>query len=252
MPTQTSLSTLQYYPAHARGERVFDWLHAKHSFSFGDYQRPDRMGFGPLRVLNQDIIQPGTGFGMHPHRNMEIISWMISGAMRHGDSLDNQHVLGVGDVQVMSAGSGIYHSEVNASDTDIAHMIQIWIEPKSESILPRYQQRTLDPKGRNNTWQVLASGEVRWLDTGALPIYQDATLLVADISTNHTLALPTDTSPTSRKYYLHVVTGNLTLNGQTLNDGDAVSFEAILHKQSAPAIAAHEDSQVLLFILPNV
>lgn len=141
-----------------RGQSIYDWLDSKHNFSFAGYSDPSRVHFGALRVLNDDIVQPGAGFGRHPHDNMEIISIPLKGALLHKDSMDHEQVIRENEVQVMSAGTGLFHSEFNASQTDEVNFLQIWIYPHSRNAKPVYDQRFFDPEGAKNRWQEVVSG----------------------------------------------------------------------------------------------
>ena len=225
-----------------RGRTQIGWLDSAHSFSFGHYYDPRRVGYRSLRVINDDRIAPGAGFGEHGHDNMEIISWMLDGALRHGDSLENSQDLRPGEVQVMSAGSGIRHSEFNASKTDPAHLIQIWIQPKSAGIEPRYDQKTIDADARHNAFAPIASGDEAHVAAGALPIHQDAAVLVADIEPDASAAY---TLAETRGAYVHIATGQVELAGEVLEAGDA----AVIESPSDIVVKGIEPAQVLLFDL---
>jgi len=190
------------------------WLDSRHSFSFGGYHDPRNMGYRALRVINDDHVAPGAGFGEHPHRDMEILTWVLDGALRHGDSIGNMRDLRPGEVQAMTAGRGITHSEFNASKTQPVHLLQIWIEPARRGVEPRYDQRAFDANNRHNRWDVLASGR----GGGGLPIDQDAELRVADLDAGSTLSVGLGTQ---RYGYLHVATGRIRVAGQSLSAGDA-------------------------------
>ena len=160
------------HKAELRGGFNHGWLQAKHSFSFGRWHDPQKVNFGAIRVLNDDIIKPSTGFGLHPHDNMEIISVILDGAIKHADSMGHEEIIATNEVQVMSAGSGIFHSEYNASNTDDLNLLQIWIFPKGTNIKPVYDQKYFDPTGAQNQWQVLVSGNT----DSSLTIHQDAVI----------------------------------------------------------------------------
>lgn len=228
--------------AGERGRTQIGWLDSAHSFSFGRYHDPHRMGYRSLRVINDDHIAEGAGFGEHGHDNMEIISWMIAGALRHGDSLENSRDLQPGEVQVMTAGSGIRHSEFNASATEPAHLIQIWIQPKSVGITPRYDQKVIDTGARQNRFAPIASGRETDVQAGALPIHQDAAVLVADLETGGSASYELGTG---RGAYVHVVTGRVELEGQALAAGDA----AVVESAGTLSVTGVEPSQVMLFDL---
>lgn len=216
--TPTELTVIR---AGTRGRTRLGWLDSAHSFAFGRYHDPARMGFRSLRVINDDVIAPGGGFGEHPHADMEILTWVLDGALRHGDSLDNSEVLRPGELQRMTAGSGIRHSEFNGSSTEPAHMLQIWIEPSERGITPAYGQQAFPAAGRANRWQVLAAGGFRAGDADTMAIHQDASLSVADLAPGATLAF--ELTP-GRHGYLHAATGSLRIEGQAFSAGDAVSF----------------------------
>ena len=160
-----------YHPAAARGHVAFDWLDTWHSFSFGQWHDAEKVHFGALRVLNDDSIAGGRGFGMHPHDNMEIVTIPLEGALAHKDSTGNTGIIRKGDVQIMSAGSGLKHSEYNASETDASKLLQIWVFPKSRNITPRYDQKTFPVEGRTGQWQTLVSPDAK---EKGLDINQDA------------------------------------------------------------------------------
>jgi quercetin 2,3-dioxygenase len=224
-----------------RGVAEFGWLSSRHTFSFGDYFDPQQMGFGPLRVINEDRVRPGEGFGTHGHRDMEIISYVLEGALEHKDSIGTGSVIRPGEVQVMSAGTGIRHSEFNHSKTDPVHFLQIWIIPAREGIAPRYEQKTFpDAEKRGRLWLV-GSADGR---DGATVIYQDvelfATILDAGAQVTHALR-------PGRKGWLQVVRGSVEANGRTLDAGDgaAVQQEAAITVTGRTASA-----EALVFDLP--
>jgi len=232
--------SLQIRRARERGETRTSWLHGRHSFSFGRYYDPENMGFHSLRVLNDDIIAPGRGFGEHPHDNMEIITWVLDGTLEHRDSTGQRGVLGPGVAQRMSAGSGVRHSEVNASETEPLHLLQIWIEPAARNVTPRYDEKSFPRADRINRWQRIASG--RPGDSGALHIHQDAHLDVADLERGG--AVHADVAA-SRFGYLHVATGSVEIGGERLQAGDSAAFAG----PSSREVRGIEDAQVLFFDL---
>ncbi len=232
-------TTLNIRRAADRFHTQISWLDSWHSFSFGRHFDPDNVGYRSLRVINDDVIAPGGGFGEHGHDNMEIISWMIDGALKHGDSLGNMRTLSRGEVQVMSAGSGIRHSEFNASDNESAHLLQIWIEPAKRDITPRYDQRAFDEGGRRNRWQTLVSG--RGVE-GAMPIEQDADLRVATLDDGAQVVAEV---AAERHGYLHVAFGRVEVDGQAFGPGDALTFDG---PAALPVLAAGE-AEVVLFDL---
>jgi redox-sensitive bicupin YhaK (pirin superfamily) len=238
--TETTASGFEIRRAADRGITRIGWLDSRHSFSFGAYHDPDRMGFRALRVINDDWIAPGAGFAEHPHRDMEIITWVLEGAVRHADDTGGGGVIRPGDVQAMTAGSGIRHSEFNASTTDRTHLLQVWIEPRQRGATPGYAQVSLDKGARRGRWQTLASDAGR---AGGLPIAQDATVMVGDVAPSERLVH--ELAP-ERHAYLHVATGRVVADGATLDAGDALTI-------SGPATltitGATDDAQVMLFDL---
>ncbi len=223
-----------------RGAADHGWLQAKHSFSFGQYHNPDAMGFGPLVVINEDRIAPGKGFGTHPHQNMEIITYVLRGALEHKDSMGNGSVIQRGDVQRMSAGKGVTHSEFNHSDTERVHLLQIWIEPNVQSIEPSYEEKRFDDASKHNQLRLIASPDGR---EGSVLMHQDAFLYAAILNDtdaiSHALAK-------GRTAYLHVVTGQVTINNQALQTGDAITFS----EAETIHISDAKEAELLLFDLP--
>jgi len=199
-----------------RGLADHGWLRSFHSFSFADYHDPEHSGFGHLRVINEDRIQPGTGFGMHGHRDMEIISYVLEGALAHKDSMGNGSTIVPGDVQRMSAGKGVLHSEFNKSEDGVTHFLQIWIEPNVRGISPSYEQKHFDAASKQGRLRLLAAPDGR---EGSVTIHQDAFLYAALLDgadrAVHKLA-------PGRRAYVHVARGALTVNGQPLEAGDAL------------------------------
>ena len=230
-------------PAASRGKTLLPWLDSAHTFSFGEYHDPAHMGFRSLRVINDDLIGPSGGFGMHPHRDMEIISWVLDGALQHRDSLGNGSVIKPGDIQVMSAGSGIRHSEFNPSASDSCRLLQIWILPDARGHEPRYDQRTLDPASCRNRL-ALAAGP---FDSDAVvKIHQDARMYVARLAdgarVSHDIAQ-------GRSAYLQVARGAVLLSdGSTLSDGDAAEIQAE-NSLTITGASSARDSEVILFDL---
>lgn len=226
-------------PAAARGQTRLSWLDSRHTFSFGDYFDPANSGFRSLRVLNDDIIAAGGGFGTHPHRDFEIISYVVAGALEHKDSLGTGSVVRPGDVQRMTAGSGILHSEFNPSVDEPTHLLQIWLTPERRGLTPGYEQRSFPTADRRGRWRLLASPDGR---DGSVHVRQDAdlwgTLLEAGEVVAHELRA-------GRAAWLQVARGAATLNGQALvaGDGAAVTDETTL------TLAATEPAEVLLFDL---
>ncbi|MAM88007.1 MAG: hypothetical protein CME36_11950 [unclassified Hahellaceae] len=222
------------------GHANHGWLKARHHFSFANYYDPERMGFGALRVVNDDVIAAGTGFGTHPHNNMEIITYVRKGGITHRDSLGNEGRTGAGDVQVMSAGTGVAHSEYNRED-ESTNLYQIWIEPAKRNVAPRWEARVFPEQVVEQRLVPLASGRDADLEQGALLIHQDATIsggrIAEGSSIEHDL-----------KYlgYLLVSSGRVSVNGQAASKGDALAISEVSHL----TIKAESDSEVLLIDVP--
>ena len=231
---------IQSRPSASRGFADHGWLVARHSFSFADYQDPAEMGWGVLRVINEDRVAPGKGFGMHSHRDMEIITYVLAGVLEHRDSLGNGEAIRPGEVQRMSAGSGIRHSESNPSPTETTHLLQIWIEPSELGIAPGYEQQPLAP-GKND-WRLIASPDAA---RGSTLIHQDATLHAAQLQTGHELGYTLDPI---RLAYIHLVRGGVSLNGTAMHAGDGAKIAA----EPALHLIASADSEILLFDLPHL
>jgi len=222
-----------------RGHARLGWLESWHSFSFADYNDPAHVHFGPLRVINEDIVQPGTGFGTHGHRDMEILTYVLSGALRHHDSMGHGEDIRYGEVQVMSAGTGVQHSEVNPSKHEVVHLLQIWILPDRQGLAPGYQQKTYPLEDKQARWCLLASPDAA---QGSLLIHQDARVYAARLDDAEALDYPL---VTGRKAYLHVARGNVQANGYVLSAGDALMFS----DEKVVALGAARDAEVLLFDL---
>lgn len=215
-----------------RGHRNFGWLDTYHTFSFGDYYDPEHIRYRSLRVLNDDRIAPGGGFPTHPHRDMEIITVMLAGRLAHKDSLGSVQEIAAGEVQVMTAGTGIAHSEFNPSSTEAAHLLQIWLTPEQSGLTPRYDQKR---PPATSQWQILASPDGR---DGSLTIRQDAILARASLEAGATL---TYSAGAGRGVWLHVATGSARVNGTSLQAGDAAAIE-----QEPIQIEGIEPGEVLL------
>ncbi len=222
-----------------RGTTKIDWLDSRHSFSFGDYYDPQHMGFGPLRVINEDFVQPGEGFGMHPHRDMEIITYIVSGALEHRDSLGTGSVIRPGDVQRMTAGTGIRHSEFNPSATESVHLLQIWILPEQKNLTPSYEQRAFSDEERRGQLRLIAARDGR---NGAVTIHQDADVYASLLDSGQTV---THDLADGRTAWLQLIKGEITLNGAKLTPGDG----AAITDERSLKIAATEPSELLLFDL---
>jgi len=225
--------------ANERGYADHGWLRSYHSFSFADYYDPQHMGFGHLRVINEDRIQPGTGFGTHGHRDMEIISYVLEGALAHKDSMGNGSTIVPGDVQRMSAGKGVLHSEFNHEKGEVTHFLQVWIEPNVTGISPGYEQKHYDPESKKGKLRLVASPDGR---EGSVRIHQDAclyaTLLDGADRVVHTLQ-------PGRRAYVHVARGRLSVNGRPLDGGDALKAT---HAEVI-TLEKGEGAEVLLFDL---
>jgi hypothetical protein len=222
-----------------RGLADHGWLRSFHTFSFADYHDPRHMGFGPLRVINEDRVQPGMGFGTHGHRDMEIISYVLEGALEHRDSMGNGSVIRPGDVQRMSAGTGVRHSEFNASRTDLVHFLQIWIEPGTRGIAPSYEEKHFDAASKRGRLRLVASPDG---SEGSVTLHQDARLYAGLVDgaerVTHALA-------PGRKAYVHIARGAAQVNGETLEAGDAVKAADV----AGIVIDAGREAEVLLFDL---
>ncbi len=232
---------LQIRPSEARGHAQHGWLDSHHSFSFAHYHDPLHMGFGPLRVINEDRVMGGQGFGTHGHRDMEIISYVLSGALEHKDSMGTGSVLHYGDVQRMSAGTGVRHSEFNHSATEPVHFLQIWIEPERTGNAPGYEEKHIPVESKQGKLRLIASPDGR---DDSLRIGQNAsiyaTIMAAGDQLQHPLAA-------ERLAYVHVVRGTVSVNGVALKGGDAAKLIA----ESAVTLSDAEDAEVLLFDLPQ-
>ena len=224
-----------------RGTADLGWLYSRHTFSFSDYYDPQHMGFGPLRVINEDRVSPGQGFGTHGHQDMEIISYVLEGALEHKDSIGTGSVIRPGDVQVMSAGTGIRHSEFNHSKTEPVHFLQIWIVPDREGIAPRYDQKRFPDNEKRGRLRLVGSTDGR---DGSIVIHQDVQFFAAVLNTGEQV---THALPAGRRAWLQVVRGAVETNGQRIDAGDsaAVDDEAAL-----TVTARNDDAEILVFDLP--
>src|SRR5688572_29059922 len=225
-----------------RGHARHGWLDSFHSFSFADYHDPAHMGYGPLRVINEDRVQPGMGFGTHGHRDMEIISYVLEGGLAHKDSMGNGSVIRPGDVQRMSAGTGVRHSEYNASDRDPVHFLQIWIEPSELGVEPSYEEKHFDTASKRGRLRLIASGDGR---DGSVRIHQDADLYAALVEGSESLEFA---PRPGRRVYVHLVRGEAEVNGQELRAGDAMKLPGGDNKVR---IEKGRDAEVLVFDLNN-
>jgi redox-sensitive bicupin YhaK (pirin superfamily) len=223
-----------------RGHANHGWLDSYHSFSFADYYDPQHMGFGPLRVINEDYIDPDTGFGTHGHRDMEIVTYVLEGELGHKDSMGNGSVIRPGDVQRMSAGTGIRHSEFNHAPDQRTHLLQIWIEPNVRGIAPGYEEKNFSAQEKRGRLRLIASADGR---DGSVLIHQDANVYVGlfDGSERAGIAIPQ-----GRRVYLHVARGEVSVNGATLKAGDALKATDEPHIE----LTQGRQAEVLLFDLP--
>ncbi|MBP8296942.1 MAG: pirin family protein [Burkholderiales bacterium] len=222
-----------------RGYADHGWLKSYHSFSFAGYHDPDHMGWGNLRVINEDRVAPGMGFGKHGHRDMEIISYVLSGELAHQDSMGNVKGIPPGDVQRMSAGTGVQHSEFNHAKDQTTHFLQIWIEPNVTGIAPGYEQKTIPVGEKRGKLRLVASPDGA---QGSVTIHADASVHAGLFDGNETAELVLDPQ---RKGYVHLVRGALEVNGQRLAAGDAVLLEG----ESRIVLANGQDAEVLVFEL---
>ena len=226
--------------ADERGHANHGWLDSFHSFSFAGYYDPAHMGFGPLRVINEDRVAGGQGFGTHSHRDMEIISYVLEGGLAHQDSMGNGSTIRPGDVQRMSAGTGVAHSEFNASPSETVHFLQIWIEPNVRGIRPGYEEKRFDADSKRGRLRLIASPDGR---EGSVTIHQDAyvyaALLDGDEAVEHTPA-------SGRRTYVHMVRGEAAINGEPLAHGDALKISG----EGSVRIERGRGAEVLVFDLP--
>jgi redox-sensitive bicupin YhaK (pirin superfamily) len=227
----------QVVRSDSRGKADHGWLKAKHTFSFADYHNPEMMGFGPLRVINEDRIEPSQGFGTHPHKDMEIVTYIIDGALEHKDSMGNGSVIKAGDVQRMTAGTGVFHSEFNHSADQSVHLLQIWILPRKSSLQPGYEQQHFTREDKLNQWRLVASSEGR---DASMTVHQAidlyASVLDAGFELQHTFA-------EGRSGFLQIVSGSVAANGEKLDAGDGVA----IHEVASLTVTAIGDAEAILF-----
>jgi redox-sensitive bicupin YhaK (pirin superfamily) len=231
---------LEVRKSEARGNANHGWLQSKHTFSFGDYRDPNHTGFGPLLVINEDRVAAGQGFGTHGHRDMEIISYVLEGALEHKDSMGTGSVLHYGDVQRMSAGTGVRHSEFNGSKSEQVHFLQIWIEPNQAGIPPSYEEKHFTPESKQGQLRLVASNDGR---EGSVLIHQDAAIYAAILNGGEKLEHPLAAGRTG---YVHVIRGRVTVNGTALGGGDALKISA----EKAITLEQADGAEVLVFDLP--
>jgi redox-sensitive bicupin YhaK (pirin superfamily) len=227
--------------AAERGTANLGWLDSRHTFSFGQYYDPNHMGFGPLRVINEDRVRPGAGFETHGHRDMEIISYVLEGALEHKDSIGNGSVIRPGDMQVMSAGTGTRHSEFNPSKSEPVHFLQIWVLPDRQGLAPRYDQKTFPASEKRGRLRLIGSPDGR---DGSIVIHQDADIYDALLSSGDAV---TNNLKTGHKSWVQVVRGAVEVNGKAADAGDGVAVE----DEAVVTVMSHaDDSEVLVFDLP--
>jgi len=221
----------------SRGSAERDWLKSKHTFSFAEYQNPDRMSFASLRVVNEDWIEAGKGFDTHPHRDMEIVTYMLDGELQHKDSMGNGSVIRPGEIQRMTAGTGVLHSEFNPSSNTEAHLLQIWILPEQKDLEPGYEQKLFAAEDKQNQWCLVGSRDGR---NGSLTIHQDVSLYSATLETSAELQIDIDAT---RNGFLQVARGAIEIGGDTFLTGDAIAMQ----NEGPLTLRATETAELLLF-----
>jgi redox-sensitive bicupin YhaK (pirin superfamily) len=237
--TSGGIGSIQVLRSGERGHFDHGWLNTYHSFSFSDYYDPSRMHFRSLRVINEDWVAPGMGFGTHPHRDMEILTYVLEGTLVHGDSLGHGGPIRAGELQRITAGSGLTHSERNGSDSEPVHLYQIWLFPDRKGLTPDYEQRAFDATARQGRWQLVASRDGR---DGSLTIHQDASISLARLAGSEQVAVEITTD---RHGWLQVMRGGVSLDGTSLGAGDA----AMVAGGSGFTIEGEGESEVMLFDL---
>lgn len=231
---------LEVLRSKQRGRTKIDWLDSYHSFSFGEYYNPKNMGFGPIRVINDDLIQPSGGFPTHPHRDMEIVTIVTEGVVAHRDSSGGEGIIRVGEVQKMTAGKGIFHSEFNASDKHILKLYQIWIMPNQIGLKPSYEDIRYDVEEKKNKLLLVASNNH---GDGVIFLNQDAKIYLADIEEGKSIQYKTENS---RGVYFHLIEGKVEVNGTELVSGDAVKLTEV---ENAEVIAKEKSSFILFDVV---
>jgi quercetin 2,3-dioxygenase len=224
--------------ANERGHANHGWLDSYHTFSFANYYDPEHMGYRSLRVINDDLVMPGQGFGTHPHRDMEIITYVLSGQLEHKDSMGNGRIIKPGEVQYMAAGTGVQHSEFNPSNDEAVHLLQIWIQPDKKGAQPNYAEKSMNDKPEGKL-ALITSKTGR---DGSIAINQDADLWLAKLGAGNRI---THTLAAGRHAWLHIAEGEVTVNGEKLSGGDALAID----EQGTVELTATKPSQVLLFDL---
>lgn len=226
--------------ANERGHINYGWLDTYHSFSFGSYYDPNHMGFHTLRVINEDIVQPGQGFGTHPHRNMEIVTYILEGALEHKDSMGNGSVINKGDVQRMSAGTGITHSEFNPSKNDPVHLLQLWVYPNQKNITPEYEQRHFSLEEKRNTLKLIASPNGL---EDSLKVNANFSLYSSVLDNKNMVQLDTIES---HHIWIQIIKGKIHCNGETLSRGDGIGMNGI---KNIKIDSLENETEFLLFDL---
>lgn len=228
---------IEVIPSETRGSADHGWLKAKHTFSFAEYHNPQRVHFGPLRVINEDRIAPGQGFGTHPHKDMEIVTYPISGAIEHKDSMGNGTVITAGEVQRMTAGTGVQHSEFNHSQNDELHLLQIWMFPEKKDLEPGYEQKMFTRDDKLNQLRLIASRDGR---NGSVTVHQHVDLYASVLQKGE--ALEMDVAEANRQF-VQVVSGKITVNGQAVTGGDGVQMT----NERELRISAESEAEFLVF-----
>jgi redox-sensitive bicupin YhaK (pirin superfamily) len=234
---------IQVRKAEERGRSRTDWLDSRHTFSFADYYDPKHMGFGKLRVINDDVVNPGHGFGKHPHRDMEILSYVLEGSLEHGDSMGNGSVIRPGDVQRMSAGTGVVHSEANPSKSERVRFLQIWIEPERRGLPPGYEQKRFDESERRGRLRLVASRDGR---DGSVTVHQDVSLYAGLLGAGERASIAI---AAGRRAWVQVARGSVVVNGQTLGQGDGAGIEIEGPGEREVSVEGRDTSEVLVFDL---
>lgn len=236
------MANFLYIPAQERGHANQGWLDTYHTFSFANYYNPDRMGFGALRVLNDDIIQPSMGFGMHSHLNMEIITIPLSGKLEHRDNLGHTQIISSNEVQVMSAGTGIFHSEYNHSPNEIVNLLQLWIYPRANDLEPRYGIQVFDSAQRKNSLQLIVGPHKKKYKTW---INQDAWLYLLDLSESNTEVYRLN-KPKKNGVFLFLIDGNAKVENQSMSMRDGLGIDGV----EEVSLTAIQDSKILVIEIP--
>lgn len=231
----------EIYTSDSRGSADHGWLKSRHTFSFSSYHNPERMGFGLLRVINDDIVAPSKGFATHSHSDMEIISIPLSGSLRHQDSMGNKHIITAGEVQIMSAGSGLSHSEYNNSNTDDVNFLQIWVLPKTMGITPRYEQKAFNVNSRINKWQLVVSPDGA---EGSISINQKAYFSMVDLTSDHSIDYKSHGS--NNGVFVFVIDGEISIGSDKLAKRDSIAIS----EESSFRINANKNSKILCIEVP--